>query len=281
MIKFGPSGNDEKFYSDGFSKTIDAFSWVKNLGLELFEYSLGNGIRLKLETAKALGLEAEKQGIEVSVHAPYFINFANPSVEARQKSIEYVISSLNLLKALGGRKLVVHSGTTLGKPRNEALKILYEGYDALLNEVYKQNLGDFIICPETMGKYSQIGSYSEIIDLCKIDKCLIPTLDFGHINCVMQGGLKTEDDFKKIIDYSFDNLGEYKTDNLHIHFSKIAFTDKGETKHLDLSDTEFGPDFENLAKVLKEYKLNPTVICESKGKMATDALKLKNIYYNL
>lgn len=281
MIKFGPSGNDEKFYSDGFSKTIDAFSWVKNLGLELFEYSLGNGIRLKLETAKALGIEAEKQGIEVSVHAPYFINFANPSVEARQKSIEYVISSLNLLKALGGRKLVVHSGTTLGKPRNEALKILYEGYDALLNEVYKQNLGDFIICPETMGKYSQIGSYSEIIDLCKIDKCLIPTLDFGHINCVMQGGLKTEDDFKKIIDYSFDNLGEYKTDNLHIHFSKIAFTDKGETKHLDLSDTEFGPDFENLAKVLKEYKLNPTVICESKGKMATDALKLKNIYYNL
>ncbi len=281
MIKFGPSGNDEKFYSDGFSKTIDAFSWVKNLGLELFEYSLGNGIRLKLETAKALGIEAEKQGIEVSVHAPYFINFANPSVEARQKSIEYVISSLNLLKALGGRKLVVHSGTTLGKPRNEALKILYEGYDALLNEVYKQNLGDFIICPETMGKYTQIGSYSEIIDLCKIDKCLIPTLDFGHINCVMQGGLKTEDDFKKIIDYSFDNLGEYKTDNLHIHFSKIAFTDKGETKHLDLSDTEFGPDFENLAKVLKEYKLNPTVICESKGKMATDALKLKNIYYNL
>ncbi len=281
MIKFGPSGNDEKFYSDGFSKTIDAFSWVKNLGLELFEYSLGNGIRLKLETAKALGIEAEKQGIEVSVHAPYFINFANPSVEARQKSIEYVISSLNLLKALGGRKLVVHSGTTLGKPRNEALKILYEGYDALLNEVYKQNLGDFIICPETMGKYSQIGSYSEIIDLCKIDKCLIPTLDFGHINCVMQGGLKTEDDFKKIIDYSCDNLGEYKTDNLHIHFSKIAFTDKGETKHLDLSDTEFGPDFENLAKVLKEYKLNPTVICESKGKMATDALKLKNIYYNL
>lgn len=281
MIKFGPSGNDEKFYSDGFSKTIDAFSWVKNLGLELFEYSLGNGIRLKLETAKALGLEAEKQGIEVSVHAPYFINFANPSVEARQKSIEYVISSLNLLKALGGRKLVVHSGTTLGKPRNEALKILYEGYDALLNEVYKQNLGDFIICPETMGKYSQIGSYSEIIDLCKIDKCLIPTLDFGHINCVMQGGLKTEDDFKKIIDYSLDNLGEYKTDNLHIHFSKIAFTDKGETKHLDLSDIEFGPDFENLAKVLKEYKLNPTVICESKGKMATDALKLKNIYYNL
>ena len=129
-----------------------------------------------------------------------------------------------------------------------------------------------------MGKYSQIGSYQEIIDLCTLDKCLIPTLDFGHINCVMQGGLKTVDDFKRIIDYSFDKLGEYKTKNLHIHFSKIEFSDKGELKHLDMSDEKYGPDFENLARVIKEYDLSPTVICESKGKMATDALILKNIY---
>lgn len=281
MVKFGPSGNDEQFYSDGYSKTIDAFAWVKKLGLELFEYSLGNGITLKTETAKLMGIEAQKQGIEVSVHAPYFINFANESAEARQKSINYVVNSLKLLDAFGGKKLVVHSGTTLGKSRNEALKILYEGYDALLNEIYKQNLNNFFICPETMGKYSQIGSYEEIVDLCKLDKCLIPTFDFGHINCVLQGGLKTEDDFKKIIDYAMDNLGEFKTNNLHIHFSKIAYTDKGELKHLDLSSTEFGPDFEKLARVIKEYNLNPTVICESKGKMATDALILKNIYYNL
>ena len=281
MVKFGPSGNDEQFYSDGYSKTLDAFKWVKNLGLDLFEYSLGNGITLKLDTAQKMGLEAEKNNIEVSIHAPYFINFANPSIESRQKSINYCINSLNLLKAFKGKKCVVHSGSQLKQTREEALKVLYAGYDALLNEIYKQDFGDMFICPETMGKFTQIGSYKEIIDLCKLDKCLIPTLDFGHINCVMQGGLKTEDDYRKIIDYSMEKLGRFKTENLHIHFSKIEYSEKGEMKHLDYSDNKYGPDFAPLAKILKEYNLSPTVICESKGKMATDALILKNIYNNI
>ncbi len=281
MVKFGPSGNDEQFYSDGFSKTIDAFKWVKNLGLDLFEYSLGNGITLKMDTAEKMGIEAEKNKIEVSIHAPYFINFANPSEESKQKSINYCINSLKLLRAFKGKKCVVHSGSQLKQERNEALKVLYNGYDALLNEIYKQNLGDMYICPETMGKYTQIGSYKEIIDLCTLDKCLIPTLDFGHINCVMQGKLKTEDDYKQIIDYSLEKLGRFKTENLHIHFSKIEYSEKGEMKHLDYSNEIYGPDFAPLANVLKEYNLSPTVICESKGKMATDALILKNIYNNI
>lgn len=278
MIKFGPSGNDEQFYSEGYTKTLQSFKWVKNLGLDLFEYSLGNGITLKMDTAKQMGIEAEKQGIEVSIHAPYFINFANPSLESKQKSVDYVINSLKLLDAFKGKKCVIHSGSQLKQTREDALKVMYSGYDAVLEEVYKQHLDNFYICPETMGKYTQIGSYKEIIDLCTLDKCLIPTLDFGHINCVMQGGLKTEDDFKQIIDYSMEKLGRFKTENLHIHFSKIEYTDKGEMKHLDLTDEKFGPNFEPLAKVLKEYNLSPTIICESRAKMAQDALKLKEIY---
>ena len=281
MIRFGPSGNDEKFYLEGYKKTIDSFKWLKNMGLDLFEYSLGNGITLKLETAEQMGLEAVKNDIEISVHAPYFINFANPSLESRQKSINYVINSLKILQAFKGKKCIIHSGSVLKQDRKTALDVLYKGYDALLEEIYKNNLNNFYICPETMGKYTQIGSYQEIIDLCTIDKCLIPTLDFGHINCVMQGQLKTEEDYRKIIDYSFDKLGKHKTENLHIHFSKIEFSKTGEIKHLDLTDEKYGPNFEPLAKILKEYNLNTTVICESKGKMATDALMLKNIFQNL
>lgn len=278
MVRFGPSGNDESFYSQGYKKTLDSFKWIKDLGLDIYEYSLGNGITLKLETATAMGLEAEKNGIEVSIHAPYFINFANPSLEAREKSINYCLNSLKLLDAFKGQKCVIHSGSCLKQDRKEALKILYQGFDSLLEKVYEHNLNKFYLCPETMGKYQQIGTYQEIIDLCTLDKCLIPTLDFGHINCVLQGGLKKEDDYRKIFDYSFEKLGKFKTENLHIHFSKIEYSSKGEIKHLDLSDNNYGPNFETLAKVIKEYSLNPTVICESKGKMATDALKLKNIY---
>lgn len=278
MVRFGPSGNDESFYKEGYTKTLQSFKWIKNLGLDIYEYSLGNGITLKLETAKEMGLEAEKNGIEVSVHAPYFINFANPSLEAREKSINYCLNSLKLLDAFKGKKCIIHSGSCLKQDRDIALNVLYQGFDLLLEKVYENNLNNFYICPETMGKYQQIGTYQEIIDLCTLDKTLIPTLDFGHINCVMQGGLKSEDDYRKIFDYCLKKLGAFKTQNLHIHFSKIEYSSKGEIKHLDLSDDKYGPNFQPLAKVIKEYNLNPTVICESKGKMATDALILKNIY---
>ena len=281
MIKFGPSGNDELFYNEGHKKTLEAFKWVKDLGLDIYEYSLGNGITLSPNTASLMGEEAQKNDIEVSVHAPYFINFANPSDVSRQKSIDYVTRSLELLNCFKGKKCIVHSGSQMKQEREFALKTLYDGFDALLKVVYERNLNNFYICPETMGKFTQIGTYKEIIDLCTLDKCLIPTFDFGHINCVMQGGLKKADDFKKIFDYSFDKLGEFKTKNCHIHFSKIQYSEKGELKHLDLSDNTYGPEFSELSKVLIEYDLSPTVICESKGKMATDALKLKNIYFNI
>ena len=146
---------------------------------------------------------------------------------------------------------------------------------------YYQNGYDkdgLLLCPETMGKSQQIGGVDEIIDICLQDKHLYPTLDFGHINAVTNGTLKTIDDYRKIIDKCFDKLGEEKTKNMHIHFSKIEYTEKGEVKHLTLDDAVYGPDFEPLAQLIKEYNLTPTVICESKGKMMEDALKMKQIY---
>ena len=76
-------------------------------------------------------------------------------------------------------------------------------------------------------------------------------------------------------------MGEDKTKNCHIHFSKIEYTQKGEVKHLNLDDNVYGPDFEPLAKVIDKYKLTPTIICESKQRMMEDALLLSNIYKNI
>ena len=52
-------------------------------------------------------------------------------------------------------------------------------------------------------------------------------------------------------------------------------------RHLTFADTVFGPEFDPLAKVLKKYKLEPVVICESDGTQADDALTMKQIYDNI
>lgn len=38
MIKFGPSGNCESFYAEGNTHTEQAAAFVKNRGLDCFEY---------------------------------------------------------------------------------------------------------------------------------------------------------------------------------------------------------------------------------------------------
>ncbi len=278
IIRFGPSGNSKIFYDHGYSKSIDAPKFCSENGLLAYEYSFGRGFTMSEETAKVLGENAQKYGVLVSVHAPYYINLANPDQSMAQKSFEYIKNSLKYLHLMGGRDLVVHLASCGKLDRNQALVLTYKRLDECLQIIYDNNLNYANVCPETMGKFMQIGTYKEIINFCTKDKILVPTFDFGHINCVMQGGLKTADDYKRIFDYSFEKLGENKTKNCHIHFSKIEFSTKGEIKHLNLDDSIYGPEFEPLVKVIKEYSLTPTIISESKEKMMEDAIKLKELY---
>lgn len=278
-LRFGPSGNSKIFYDAGHKHSIDAPKFCKEVGLSAYEYSFGRGFTMSFDAAKILGEEAKNNDILISIHSPYYVNFANESDEMASKSLEYVRKGMEYIKAMGGRDLVVHLASCGKLERSKALYLTDKRLDACLQIIYDQKLNKFgKICPETMGKYLQIGTYQEIIDFCSKDKILVPTFDFGHINCILQGGLKTSDDYKKIFDYSFEKLGEEKTKNCHIHFSKIEYSDKGEIKHLNLDDTIYGPEFEPLAKVIDEYKLTPTIISESKERMMEDAIKLRDIY---
>ena len=108
MIKFGPSGNCEKFYAAGNKHSEQAAKFVKDLGLECFEYSFGKGVTMSEGKAVSIGDAFKEQGIEISAHAPYFINFANPEDEAAQKSYGYVLQSAKFIKLMGGERIVFH-----------------------------------------------------------------------------------------------------------------------------------------------------------------------------
>ena len=109
MILFGPSGNSESFYAKGFSHTEQSAKYVKDMGLDCFEYSFGRGVRMSEAKAVSIGDAFREQGVEISVHAPYYINFANPSDESAQNSYNYVLDSGRVLKQMGGTRCVFHS----------------------------------------------------------------------------------------------------------------------------------------------------------------------------
>ena len=129
-----------------------------------------------------------------------------------------------------------------------------------------------------MDKINNLGSLDEVITMCGLDERMIPCVDFGHIHARTLGSLKGTDDYNAIFDKIENSLGTERARKLHIHFSRIEFTQAGEKKHHTLKDTEYGPEFEDLARVLAERKAEPVIICESRNRMAEDAVIMKEIY---
>lgn len=279
MIKIGPAGNSKSFYDSGRKHTYQAGEYLYELGLNAYEYSFGRGVHITDETAQKIGYEMRKYGVEISVHAPYYTNFSNPSDEMIEKSIGYVLQSVDAVLRLGGRRVVFHPASC-GKLDRETAVNLAKANLKRLADALNSTFGDkdYIVCPETMGKNKQIGTVEEVVEFCKIHPKFYPCYDFGHINSYTHGGIKGEDDYRRIIEYTIDQLGRSKAENMHIHFSKIMYGASGEIKHLTLEDSLYGPEYEPLAKIIDEYGLSPFIICESHDVMAEDAVIMKNCH---
>lgn len=281
MIKFGPSGNSASFYSMGYKHTVEAPDYLKKFDLDCFEYSFGRGVNITEAKAIEIGEVFKAAGKEISVHAPYFINFANPDDEAAQKSYNYVLSSARALKSFGGDRLVFHPACQGKATREQAVALTIERLKTLCDYIYLNGLEDIKFCPETMGKSAQIGTLEEIVEFCKIDKVFTPAVDFGHLNAREQGSLRTEQDFLQRLDYMIAELGFERVADFHVHFSKIMYGPKGEIKHLTFEDNKYGPEFEPLAIALKKRGLQPYIVCESDGTQAEDAVQMKEIYNSI
>lgn len=276
--KFGVAGNSDSFYAEGHKASEEMPKWLFDFGLDAYEYQCGNGVRCGEATAKKIAAEAEKNGIIMSVHSPYYINLATPEEEKRAGSINYIMQSAQLAKYLGGERVVVHSGA-LGKlTREEAVEFAKKTLTLAREEMINGGFENIRLCIETMGKINQLGNLDEVMELCRLDESFLPCIDFGHLNARTLGGLKEKSDFEEIFNTIENKLGKERLMVFHSHFSKIEYTKGGEKKHLTFEDNVFGPDFDFVAEILVEKNLTPTIICESCGTQAEDALAMKKMY---
>lgn len=281
MIKFGVAGNSRSFFEEGHSATLEAASWCKARGIDVFEYSFGRGVTLPETTAKAIGDKFREEGVCMSIHAPYFINFANLDPEMIKKSIAHVTASCKKAKDFGCDRVVVHPASQGKLKREEAMAVILNNIALLKSELIEKQFGDIKICFETMGKQGQMGTVDEIIKICSLADNFYPCIDFGHVNAREGGILKCAEDYNTLIQKLEDFLPKDKVFGMHIHFSKIEYGAKGEIRHLTFADEKFGPDYRPLMEVLHTRGLEPYVICESDGTQAEDTVTMKNYYFSL
>ena len=281
MIRFGPAGNSDSFYAAGYTSTWQAPAWLRGMGLSAYEYPFGRGVRLSPEAAEKIAAQARAQDIAVSAHAPYFINLANPDPEKRENSYRYITESARLVNILGGDRVVVHVGAVMKLDWETALQNCRDGIKEAYRRLDDLGLSHIHLCPETMGKKSQIGNLDQTLDFCLLDQRLYSCIDFAHLHAITQGSLKGTEDFARVLDRMEEILGIDRARQTHIHFSTIEYTAAGEKRHRTFAEADYGPRFENLAPLLKARGYQPRVICESKGTMAEDALTMQKIYQSV
>ncbi len=278
MIRFGPSGNSDSFYEQGYKTSSQMPAWLASMGLDAYEYSCTKGVNIGEKTAIEIGNEAKNNNIFLSIHAPYYINMASEEIGKRENSKKYIIDTLKVAKWMNAKRIVVHTGSCSKVDRKWALETAIQVLKETLELSDMVGYGDISICPEVLGKHNQLGTLEEIMEMCKIDERIIPTIDFGHIHARGLGRLNSEKDFSSIIDIIENSIGKARAKHLHCHFSRIEYSKGGEKKHWNFSDQQFGPEFEHLAPVLVKRGMQPVIICESSGMMAEDALEMKTIY---
>ena len=247
--KFGPAGAAQSFKEMGYKKSVQLGEYLTKFGLDHFEYQCGQGVRVSEESAKEIGAALRNAGISVSIHAPYFISLSSVEEEKRLNSVNYILASAKAVNAMGGDRIVIHSGSCSKMTREEALELAKNTMKLAREELVAQGLENIRCCPETMGKINQLGDLHEVMELCKIDESFIPCIDFGHLNARTFGSIKDKSDYEKILDTIENKLGSERLKTFHSHFSKIEYTEKGgEKKHLTFADTVYGPQLWSLLR---------------------------------
>lgn len=266
-IRFGTSGNPPNFFASEFRKDrVNAPDWIHSIGLNAYERMLTYGARMKEEDAVELGKRAKKHDIFLSVHGPYYVVLTSEKERVIENSINEMKKTIHLTNLMGAEKIVLHPG--FGRDIKKFIKNM--------KIIEKDKPSNIKILPETMGKISQLGSLSEVMEICENTECL-PCIDFGHLHARTLGSLMKKDDFRKILVEIENRLGKKVLRTLHCHFYPIEFTDKGEKTHRAVTEKNAFPKFEPFAELIKEFKMYPVLISESKNSQDIGALHMQKI----
>jgi len=235
------------------------------------------GVRISRESAEEVGRAAKELDIAISSHAPYYVNFCSKEEGKMANSRRHLFQAAQATHFAGGRITVFHPGYYQKSTPEEAFRTAKKELSGLIEKLKQHNIKT-ILGAETVGKKSAFGSFSENIKLAQQIDQTEPVLDFAHMLARGDFQIRTENDYRRILDLTEKELPGYSK-HIHCHFSEINYTEKGERNHLPLN-TNSAPPFKPLLEVLAENGYGGTIICES-PKLDADALLMQNYFTKL
>jgi len=239
MIKFGVAG------LGGVKQAVENIKIYSKLGIKACEIAFTYGVYIKnKEYALKIKKASEKYKVDLSVHAPYWINLNSKDQDKIKASKKRILKSAEVGSWLGVQNVVFHCGYYSKKDKEETFQnIKKEILD--IQQIIKKNKWNVTLCPEIMGKKNVFGSINEISRLVKETSCGF-CIDLAHV-------------LARYGAYEIALLKKYFPEKRwHCHFSGIEYGKLGEKHHKKTSIN----DIKNLLKILPKNK-KITIINES------------------
>jgi deoxyribonuclease-4 len=272
-LLFGTGGTP---HSAKTASTIDGIKRIAELGLGCLEIEFVHGVRMGEAGARLVAETAQSEGVKLSAHGPYYINLNAREPEKVAASQERIIQTARIGAACGAESIVFHAAYYLGDPPEQAYQTVKRNLAEVMAQLKKEN-NPVRVRPEVMGKPSQFGTIAELIKLCNELEGVGICMDFAHWHA-RSGASNSYLEFAAILEQIKGGLGAKAIENMHIHVSGIAYGQKGETKHLNLKESDL--HYIELLQALKDYGARGLVICESPS-LEEDALLLQETYNSL
>jgi deoxyribonuclease-4 len=242
-IKFGPVGL-------GCAKdAVSTLEKYKSFGFSACEIAFNYSVYIKKDEALKIGEAAKKLGIDLSIHAHYWINLNSQEKEKVEKSKERILQCCEIGEILGATKVVFHPGYYGNRGQLETYENIKREILELQEEIKKRNY-KIKLAPETTGKLNVFGSVEEI-KLLTIETGCDFCIDFAHILARYKKYM-----FKEIFEKFKDTQEVRDSNEFHIHFSGIEYGEKGERRHVMTQSDDLKKLIENLPKNKKITIIN-------------------------
>ena len=240
-IRFGTAGTSDSSRRR-LQVQLDIPAYTAEMGLDAFEYQCGHGVRLGVDKAGRWP-QTPQSGASCSASTRLIISVCPASRKKSGWAASAICSRVPRSgRALGGRRIIFHSGSCGKQSREAALEKALDTMRRAVEALDEAGYGDMTLCPETMGKIGQLGTLDEVLTLCGVDKRITPCIDFGHLNARTLGGIRSKADYAAILDRIGEALGDARARQFHVHFSRIEYSKGGEKRHWTFAETQFGPE---------------------------------------
>jgi deoxyribonuclease-4 len=229
------------------------------------------------DVAEFLSLRKSSPIKSVTIHAVYLINPATKDPEMRKKSADSLIHALRMGDEIKADGVVLHPGSTVGEPHDEALPRVGE----MLKHVLSESDSCRLLLENTAGAGNTLGrsfeELRELIDLAGGDKRIGLCLDSCHM---LASGfdITTADKLREVVDRCVKIVGLRRLKCLHVNDS-LTPLGSNRDRHAPPGDGELGargcaaflsePRFEKLPALFE----GPGVAGKAPEKADVDKLK--------